>query len=83
MEIRPLPAARLGSEKKMLSKVQKTAASTPLPHQVLVSRFTFLKRLSILRVLFSSYTSSRPAAATRPYQRPESLMVRFWVAKST
>jgi hypothetical protein len=28
------------------------------------------------------HTSSRLEEATRPYQRPESLMVRFWLRKS-
>ena len=30
----------------------------------------------------NGYTSSRLEAATRLYQKPESLMVRFWVRKS-
>jgi hypothetical protein len=32
---------------------------------------------------FADYTSRRFAAATRPYQSPESFTVRFWLRKST
>src|SRR5271157_1223780 len=62
----------------------------PLPRKRAVS----VRRIQGLRQVFKGtyycsyglsdhdYTSSRLEAATRPYQRPESFIVRFWLRKS-